>query len=276
MPRCGVRAVLIAAAALAVGAFAQAAAFQEPDESRAPAEAPIAQVDVPGNGVTWPAPIKLAAPQYPDAAVASKIEGLVRLRAVVNTDGAVGQVSVLKSLDSDHGLDQAAIAAARLWLFQPAMRDGKPVAVYIDIEMSLHPPISAVPIAAVESFAVSSSAKTVSTTQVSISQISPVRVSPLSVSPTSSSAVPVLAMPILTASMQFSAVPAVSAPSSFPWHSPVMFVMTHDLRLDPREPQRGVRVQPAPAAGRRGAPLNTNERLAGFGDTSKGSDAGRK
>jgi protein TonB len=72
---------------------------------------------------------------YPDGAMQRKVEGRVQLSAVVLADGSVGdEVKVTQSLDEE--LDQEAVKAARQWKFQPGTKDGKPVAVQVDIEMT--------------------------------------------------------------------------------------------------------------------------------------------
>jgi TonB family protein len=60
-----------------------------------------------------------------------KIQGNVELEAVVRTDGTVGDISVLKSLDQKYGLDDAAVSAAKQWVFKPGTKDGKPVNVRV-------------------------------------------------------------------------------------------------------------------------------------------------
>jgi TonB family protein len=65
----------------------------------------------------------------------AKIQGVVRLEAVVEPDGTLTRIKVTKSLDQEHGLDQAAIDAASLWEFSPSTKDGKPVPVLIEMEM---------------------------------------------------------------------------------------------------------------------------------------------
>lgn len=89
----------------------------------------------PGGAVSWPKPIKTVDPQYTDAAKQAGIQGVVRLRAVVEPDGHVDRIRVTKSLDSVYGLDQAAIEAASRWKFSPATKDGKPVRVWIEMEL---------------------------------------------------------------------------------------------------------------------------------------------
>ena len=62
-----------------------------------------------------------------------KVQGVVGLLAIVETDGSVGDVRVVRSLDP--GLDQQAIAAAKRWRFKPATKDG--VAVRVVVPMSI-------------------------------------------------------------------------------------------------------------------------------------------
>jgi len=68
--------------------------------------------------------VKLPQPAYTDTARAAGIEGKVRLEIVVDETGKVIDVKPLTSLG--HGLDEAAIAAARAATFEPAQRCGRP------------------------------------------------------------------------------------------------------------------------------------------------------
>ena len=70
------------------------------------------------------------------AAMEARIQGTVWMTAVVLTSGDVGEVAVVKSLDTEHGLDQQAVDAVRRWKFEPGTREGKPVAVEVTIEMT--------------------------------------------------------------------------------------------------------------------------------------------
>ena len=51
-------------------------------------------------------------------------------------DGSVGDVAVAQSLDSMYGLDNEAVKAAKQWRFSPAEKDGKPIAMRIQLEMT--------------------------------------------------------------------------------------------------------------------------------------------
>lgn len=88
-----------------------------------------------GNGVTSPVLIKEVKPNYTDGAKSRRAQGTVELSAVVLTDGSVGdEVTVTRSLDED--LDKEAVKAAKQWKFRPGTKDGKPVAVQVNIELT--------------------------------------------------------------------------------------------------------------------------------------------
>jgi protein TonB len=75
-------------------------------------------------------------PKYTPEAMEAKIQGVVKLEAVVLETGAVGDVDVIESLDKVYGLDDEAIKCVSQWRFDPGTKDGKPVAVRVEIEMS--------------------------------------------------------------------------------------------------------------------------------------------
>jgi protein TonB len=90
----------------------------------------------PGNGVLLPQPLKEVKPQYTADAMRAKVQGTVLLECVVMPDGSVGNVEIVRSLDSTFGLDQEAIKAAKQWRFRPGTRFGEPVAVLVTIELT--------------------------------------------------------------------------------------------------------------------------------------------
>jgi TonB family protein len=90
----------------------------------------------PGNGVTLPRLLSEVRPQYTSDAMRAKVQGTVLLECVVKTDGTVGDVRVIRSLDPTFGLDQEAVRAAKQWRFAPGMRQDEPVAVLISIELT--------------------------------------------------------------------------------------------------------------------------------------------
>ena len=89
-----------------------------------------------GGGVSAPRPIYDPDPEYSDEARKSKFQGSVILVAVIGSDGRTRDLHVLRSLGM--GLDQKALEAVEKWRFLPAMKDNRPVAVQISIEVTFH------------------------------------------------------------------------------------------------------------------------------------------
>jgi len=93
-----------------------------------------------GNGVLSPELMTKVDPTYTSDAMRAKLQGEVWLNAVVEPNGLLSNITVLKSLDRTFGLDEAAKTAALKWRFKPGMKDGKPVrvAVQLILEFRLH------------------------------------------------------------------------------------------------------------------------------------------
>lgn len=92
-------------------------------------------VGPPGNGVSWPRLLRDVRPAYTAGAMRARISGSVGLSCVVDRDGSVDDCRLTRSLDRRHGLDEAAIRAARQWRFLPARRLDEPVPVRVTIDM---------------------------------------------------------------------------------------------------------------------------------------------
>jgi protein TonB len=90
----------------------------------------------PGNGVSLPQPTRQVKAEYTNEAKQNRIEGKVGLETVVLADGTVGDVRVTESLDSIYGLDDNAVKAMKRWEFKPGTKDGKPVAVRVNVTMN--------------------------------------------------------------------------------------------------------------------------------------------
>jgi protein TonB len=90
----------------------------------------------PGDGVSLPQVTKQVKADYTEEARARRIVGKVMLDVVVLSDGTTGDVTVVESLESLYGLDQNAVAAMKQWEFKPGLKDGKPVAVRVAVEMT--------------------------------------------------------------------------------------------------------------------------------------------
>ena len=71
-------------------------------------------------------------PAYPRSALRAGQEGAVMLRIDIDARGVPTDVQVVeRSGDRDRAFDRAAIEAARQWRFQPATRNGEPVAATV-------------------------------------------------------------------------------------------------------------------------------------------------
>jgi TonB family protein len=81
-------------------------------------------------------PLKLYAPPplYTEPARKARIEGYVIVQAIIDKAGAVTNVRVVKGLPM--GLDESAVEAVKRWRFEPATRNGKPVAVYYNLTIN--------------------------------------------------------------------------------------------------------------------------------------------
>ena len=90
----------------------------------------------PGSGIVSPKILTEVKPQYTADAMRAKIQGTVWLEAVVMPDGSVGNVQITRSLDPTFGLDQEAIRTVKKWRFIPGTRQGQPVPVLVEIEMT--------------------------------------------------------------------------------------------------------------------------------------------
>lgn len=71
-------------------------------------------------------------PSYTDSARQNNVQGKVVLRVVLSANGSVGSISAISGLS--HGLTEQAIAAARRIKFSPAIKDGRPVSVAVNVE----------------------------------------------------------------------------------------------------------------------------------------------
>ncbi|MGB2713613.1 MAG: energy transducer TonB [Vicinamibacterales bacterium] len=139
----------------------------EPSQRPEPAEAPATKAPVRlGPGIVAPRLLEQRQATYTMEAMRMRVEGMIRLEAVVPLDGVPGQVTVTKCdlqsrlqnstnneeadlrkalLESKFkpgecaetfGLDRAAVNAVKQWRFTPGSRDGQAVPVLVEIEMS--------------------------------------------------------------------------------------------------------------------------------------------
>jgi periplasmic protein TonB len=89
-----------------------------------------------------PVPLRKVDPKYVAAAAADRVEGKVRLAAVIRRTGHVDSVAVLQGLDAR--LDASAEEAMSKWEFEPAVRNG----VAVDVDAVVEIPFRLAPRAA--------------------------------------------------------------------------------------------------------------------------------
>jgi len=89
-----------------------------------------------GAGVSPPRVIYQPEPEFSEEARKAKFQGICTLALVVGADGRPSNIRVQSSLGM--GLDEKAIEAVKNWKFEPAMKDGHPVAVAIAVEVDFH------------------------------------------------------------------------------------------------------------------------------------------
>ena len=72
-------------------------------------------------------------PIYPEMAKAARVEGVVRLAALIDKDGTVKE---LRSLEGPSLLIQAAMDAVKQWTYKPTLLNGEPVNVETTIDIN--------------------------------------------------------------------------------------------------------------------------------------------
>lgn len=87
-----------------------------------------------GGGVSAPRPVFTPDPEYSEEARKAKYQGTCVLWLIVGSDGKTRDIRVMQTLGL--GLDEKAIEAVKQWRFEPAMKDGKPVAVQVNVEVT--------------------------------------------------------------------------------------------------------------------------------------------
>jgi TonB family protein len=88
-----------------------------------------------GPGMTPPKVIKQVPPRQ-STAHGVRIVGTVTVVLVVSSKGIPKDVHIIKGLDKE--LDQSTVEAVEQWRFEPAKKDGKPVAVRVSLDIAFH------------------------------------------------------------------------------------------------------------------------------------------
>jgi TonB family protein len=86
-----------------------------------------------GGNIKTPIKIKDIRPAYPPEAQAARVQGVVILETLIDTDGQVVDVHIQRSIPL---LDQAASDAVRQWAFTPTLLNGNPTAVLMTVTVN--------------------------------------------------------------------------------------------------------------------------------------------
>ena len=117
--------------------FAIPEGYRVEDERGKPAPAPY--VPAPGterigNGVSAPIVVSAPEPEFSKEARGKKISGNVMVHLVVDENGLPQNVTVVRGIG--YGLDEKAVEAVGQYRFKPAMKEGKPVKVEMNVAVN--------------------------------------------------------------------------------------------------------------------------------------------
>jgi TonB family protein len=85
------------------------------------------------NGLTPPHATHAPDPEYSEKGRRAKYQSRVMIAGTVDPQGTFTDLCVL--VPAGFGLDEQAIAAAGTWRFEPAVQQGQPIAVRLNVEM---------------------------------------------------------------------------------------------------------------------------------------------
>jgi protein TonB len=83
-----------------------------------------------GGDVRPPQKLRHVNPVYPEIAKAARVQGEVVLECLIDTNGSVADLRVLRGV---RWLDDAAATAVRQWVYRPTLLNGQPVAVIMTV-----------------------------------------------------------------------------------------------------------------------------------------------
>ena len=78
-----------------------------------------------------PQKIEAVEPKYPEMAAHAGIEGVVWVNVLVDKEGKVRDVKIVKDSGANAGFEEAATEAAYKTTWKPALSNGEPVAVWV-------------------------------------------------------------------------------------------------------------------------------------------------
>lgn len=108
-----------------------------PAEPATEKKAPPEPILIVGD-IRPPRKVVHVSPVYPPVALIAKLQGTVKLQAVIDAEGRVSNLVVLHSVSL---LDRAAIDAVQQWRYEPTIFNGRavPVIMTVEVEFVLRP-----------------------------------------------------------------------------------------------------------------------------------------
>ena len=128
-------------ACIAILACSHGASAQEP-EGRAPSDSSASRAEA-----TPPSLKQHPDAVYPPEAQRAGLAGSVELEVTVDAAGHVSEARVVRP--AGHGFDEAALVAVRSWTFEPALREGQPIASTVQLTYPFTLPPAVLPAPAV-------------------------------------------------------------------------------------------------------------------------------
>jgi len=86
-----------------------------------------------GGGVSAPQLVSKVEPEFSEEARHAKFMGRVTVNLIVDAEGRPQNVHVIRGVGM--GLDQKALEAVRQYRFKPALENGRPVPVQVNVEV---------------------------------------------------------------------------------------------------------------------------------------------
>ncbi len=114
----------------------------EPEPEKVEAETPAAPVQLEEpqvkegdlvpltDDVVKPVPVKKVKPKYTLAAKRKRVHGTIIAQALIDENGNVVEVRILRKMRTPYGLDKEVMKALKKWKFEPAKKNGVKVKVY--------------------------------------------------------------------------------------------------------------------------------------------------
>jgi TonB family protein len=106
----------------------------QPSQTFRSFRAPPSNMPLASKGITAPFPLVTPIAKYTDEARREKVNGACRVSLIVDAHGMPQNPRVAHSLG--YGLDEMAIEAVERYRFRPAMREDKPVAVMMVVDVN--------------------------------------------------------------------------------------------------------------------------------------------